>query len=160
MPAIRPIALCVFRRDDGSILVAPGYDHVKDQHFYRPLGGEIEFGERAVDAARREIGEEVGAEVKDLRLLGTVENLFTFLGDPGHELIWLYEARFADERYYEGDRLTAREGEAEFPVEWVPLSRFVEGRWPLYPDGLLELLTSKRHYDDGRDASNVREKLA
>jgi len=138
---IRPLALCVFRRDDGAILVAPGDDHVKNQRFYRPLGGGIEFGERAEDAARREIREELGAEVDGLRFLGAVENLFTYLGEPGHELIWLYEGRFKDPAFYARDRLEAREGGEPFAVEWVPLSHFVEGRWPLYPDGLLEILT-------------------
>ena len=93
---IRPIALVVFRRDDGAILVAPGFDRVKEQRFYRPLGGEIEFGELAEDAARREIREELGAEIDDLRLLGVFENIFTFLGHSGHELVWVYEGAFAD----------------------------------------------------------------
>ena len=150
---IRPLALCVFRREDGSILVAPGDDHVKNQRFYRPLGGGIEFGERAEDAARREIREELGAEVDGLRFLGAVENLFTFLGEPGHELIWLYEGRFADPALYARDRLEGREGGEPFAVEWVPLSHFVEGRWPLYPDGLLELLT------DGRSQPALRPYL-
>src|SRR3989304_5656812 len=61
MSRLRPLALCLFRRDDGSILVAPGYDEVKRQRFYRPLGGEIEFGERAEGAARRGGREGVGA---------------------------------------------------------------------------------------------------
>ncbi len=140
--AIRPLALCVFRREDGAILVARGFDHVKDQTFYRPLGGGIEFGERAEDAARREIREELGAEVDSLRFLGAMENLFTFLGEPGHELIWLYEARLLDPTLYEQDEFEADEFGSAFPVEWVPLSAFIEGCWPLYPDGLLEILTA------------------
>lgn len=137
---IRPLALVVFRRDDGSLLLAPGFDHVKNQRFYRPLGGGIEFGERAEHAARREIREELGAEVEGLRFLGAVENLFTFLGQPGHELIWLFEARFVDPEYFKRDRIMADEGGNAFPVEWVPLAHFIEGRAPLYPDGLLEML--------------------
>ena len=104
---IRPLALVLVRRDDGAILVAPGFDPVKKQRFYRPLGGGIEFGERAEDAARREMQEELGAEMTDLRLLGTFENLFTFLGQPGHELVWLYEARFTDPSLYERDVVIA-----------------------------------------------------
>ncbi len=138
---IRPLALVLFRREDGHILVAPGFDHVKGQRFYRPLGGGIEFGERAEAAARREIREELGAEVEGLRLLGVFENLFTFLGSAGHELVWLYEGRFSDPGFYVGDELTADEGGAAFPVHWVPMDVFTNREAPLYPDGLLALLT-------------------
>jgi len=44
MNHIRSIAICVFRHKN-HILVAEGYDPVKDEYFYRPLGGGIEFGE-------------------------------------------------------------------------------------------------------------------
>ena len=138
---IRPIAIVVFRRPDGCILAAPGYDLVKQQRFYRPLGGEIEFWERAEDAARREIREEVGAEITDVRLLNVVENIFTFLGARGHELVWSFEASFKDPAFYEGDVVHCREGDAHFEANWVPLSLFERGEAPLYPDRLLEALT-------------------
>ena len=44
MNQIRPVALCVFHHDK-RILVFEGYDKAKDEIFYRPLGGGIEFGE-------------------------------------------------------------------------------------------------------------------
>jgi ADP-ribose pyrophosphatase YjhB (NUDIX family) len=137
---IRPIALVVFRRDDGAILVAPGYDRVKDKAFYRPLGGEIEFGELAIDAARREIREELAAEVSDLKLLGVFENIFEFLGHRGHELVWVFEASFEDPSFTRRDVVYALEGDATFEVHWVQLRRFTDGEAPLYPDGLIEVL--------------------
>ena len=139
---IRPLALVLVRRDDGAILAAPGFDHVKKQRFYRPLGGGIEFGERAEDAARRELREELGAELTDLRLLGTFENLFTYQGQPGHELIWLYEARFTDRALYQRDVVIADESGSKFEVHWVPFETFQRGEAPLYPDGLFDLLQS------------------
>jgi ADP-ribose pyrophosphatase YjhB (NUDIX family) len=139
---IRPMALVVFRREDGAILVAPGFDPVKQQRFYRPLGGGIEFGERAEDAAHREIREELAAEITDLRLLGIFENIFTFLGQPGHEVIWLYEARFTDQAYYAKDLIEADEYGAKFPVHWVQLGIFERSEAPLYPDGTLEALSN------------------
>jgi 8-oxo-dGTP pyrophosphatase MutT (NUDIX family) len=139
---IRPLALVLVRRDDGAILAAPGFDHVKQQRFYRPLGGGIEFGELAEDAARRELQEELGAELTDVRLLGTFENLFTYQGQPGHELIWLFEARFTDPSLYERDVITADESGSKFEVHWVPFQTFQRGEAPLYPDGLLNLIQS------------------
>lgn len=141
-PYIRGLALVVFRREDGSILVAPGYDHVKDQRFYRPLGGGIDFGEPAEAAARREIQEELGAEVDGLRLLATFENIYTYRGRQGHELVWLFEGRLVDRSYYETDEVIADEGGSAFAVHWMPLAPFHRGEFPLYPEGLLELLTS------------------
>ena len=139
---IRAIAIVVFRRGDGAILVAPGFDRVKDQRFYRPLGGEIEFGELAEDAARREIREELGAEMDDVRFVGVFENIFTFLGHDGHEHVWVYEASFVDSSFTERDVVYAIEGDATFEVHWVPLRRFIEREVPLYPDGLLDVLTA------------------
>jgi ADP-ribose pyrophosphatase YjhB (NUDIX family) len=139
---IRPLAICVFRRNDGAILVAPGFDSVKQQRFFRPLGGEIDFGELAEDAARREIREEVGAEIEDVRLLGVMENIFTFLGANGHELVWCFEARFRDSAFYTRDVVSCDEGGAAFEAHWVPLSMFERNEAPLYPDGLLETLVS------------------
>ena len=141
---IRPLALALFRRGDGAILVVPGFDPVKQQRFYRPLGGGIEFGERAEDAARREIREELGAEIDGLKLLGVFENIFTYLGQPGHELVWLYEARFTDPALYSRDVIEADESGARFEVHWVRPDVFVHGEAPLYPDGLLELLTQPK----------------
>ena len=141
---IRPIAIVVFRRADGAILVAPGFDPMKGERFYRPLGGEIEFGELAVGAARREILEELGAAVEDLKLLGTFENIFVYLGRPGHELVWVFEGRFTDPEMYARDVIEADEYGSKFEAHWVPLEVFVRGEATLYPDGLLELLRTSR----------------
>lgn len=83
---IRPLAICVFRRGE-RILVAEGYDRVKGERFYRPLGGAIKFGEYAPVALVREIQEELGMGISGLRYLGTLENLFTYEGQQGHEIV-------------------------------------------------------------------------
>jgi 8-oxo-dGTP pyrophosphatase MutT (NUDIX family) len=76
---IVPVALAVFRRGD-RILVYDLKDLVLGRPFFRPPGGRIEWRERSADALRREIREELGAEVDGVRLLGILENLFTFCG--------------------------------------------------------------------------------
>ena len=74
---IRPLALGIFRHD-GRLLVFEGHDPVKDETFYRPLGGGIEFGETGAQAMAREMREEIGAEVTNVRYLGLCENIFTY----------------------------------------------------------------------------------
>jgi ADP-ribose pyrophosphatase YjhB (NUDIX family) len=131
---IRPLALAVVREED-SLLVFEGHDPVKDETFYRPLGGGIEFGELGADAVARELLEELGATVLEARLLGVLENVFTYAGEPGHELALMYEVSLA-EPVAHGTRVLDDDAEAV----WIPLATFRDGRAPLYPDGLLELV--------------------
>lgn len=137
---IRPLAICVFRHGD-RILAEKAYDPTEDEFFYRPLGGGIEFGETSHDAVIREIREEIGAEITDLRLIGTLENIFTFGGEPGHEIVRVYDATFCDPNLYARDGIPGREDDGHtFSAQWLPLASFAPDSPPLYPDGLLELL--------------------
>ena len=137
---IRPIALCVVRRD-GKLLVFEGYDTAKNDRFYRPLGGTIEFGEPSATAAAREMAEELNAEVRDVRWLGILENIFTVHGQPGHEIVMLYEADFVDEDMYHRSPIWGQEDDGS-PIKavWKPLNDFKTGRARLVPEGLLATL--------------------
>ncbi len=100
MPHIRPLVICLFRHN-GKILVSEERDPTKDEIFYRPLGGGIEFGEHSTEALHRELMEEIGAEVKDLVYLGTLENIYIFDGEPGHEIVQVYDGALTDSGLYE-----------------------------------------------------------
>ena len=141
--AIRPLALAVIRSSD-RILVFRGEDPVKAEVFYRPLGGGIEFGETGETAVRREIREEIGAELVNIRPLGALENIFTYKGGPGHEIILLFEADLLDGAIYQVEQFEGLEanGDALF-VTWKPLVDF-RGGDRLYPEGLLPLLDANR----------------
>jgi len=45
--------------------------------------------------------EEVGAKIKNLTYIGMIENIFEYDGKPGHEIVLVYEADFADSLLYE-----------------------------------------------------------
>src|SRR5512141_1623562 len=94
---VRPLAICVFR-NQGRILVNQGYDSLREEYYYRPLGGGIEFGEPAEETVCRELLEELNVEVdkESLNYLGAVENIFTFNGTPGHEIILIYAGSLKD----------------------------------------------------------------
>ena len=109
MNQIRPIALCVFRKNN-RILVFEGYDPSEKKTFYRPLGGGIDFGERSEDTVRREIREEINAEVGELHFLGTLENIFSFDGKLGHEIVQIYDGMLEESGLYEQAVIIALKG--------------------------------------------------
>lgn len=118
---IRPIALCLFRHA-GRILVGNAYDAVKQEHYCRPLGGGIEFGERGAEAIVREIGEELGAEI-----------------------VLVFDAAFTDRSFYDQAVLYGHEQGAAAPAftaEWKSLDELAAGSVRLVPEGLAAFLRS------------------
>jgi hypothetical protein len=86
--------------------------------------------------------EEIGAELVDVRYLGTLENIHQYLGRPGHEIVRIYGARLADSSFYQRDLIEgAEESGAPLHCMWTPIADFDRGE-PLYPEGLLDLLRS------------------
>ncbi len=137
---IRPIALVVFRHQN-RILVFEGYDSIKKQIFYRPLGGGIEFGEHSSMTIQREIKEELGAEICNLVFLGSLESIYAYNGRPGHELVQVYQADFVEPHFYQQPSFDALEDDGcPMKVIWKELDFFKAGSAALYPTGLLELL--------------------
>lgn len=140
---IRPLAICVFRHNN-RILVAEGYDTVKNEYFYRPLGGAIEFGEPSIDTICRELMEEINVVVnrETLRYLGAVENIFTFNGIPGHEIVLIYDGALIEPGLYEQNVILGKDTNGEdIRAVWKDLNEFREGKFILYPTGLIEMLT-------------------
>ncbi|MBU1750352.1 MAG: NUDIX hydrolase [Chloroflexi bacterium] len=136
---IRAIAICVFR-DDDRLLLAEWQDPLTGETFYRPLGGGIEFGELSTECIVREIREEIGVEVTDLTYLATIENVFTYNNQPGHEIVLVYEACLADPTLYQVESVIGDDNGSELVVVWKSIDHFRAGQSPLYPTGLLELL--------------------
>jgi ADP-ribose pyrophosphatase YjhB (NUDIX family) len=125
------------------VLVAEGYDFVKDQTFYRALGGEIEFGETAADAAVRELREELDRETVVRDLLGVIENRFTLRGAPGHEIVFEHLVAFAPgHEPPDLEPIAAREGEATFTARWLPLAEVLASLHRVYPERLDERLAA------------------
>ncbi|HRJ44269.1 MAG: NUDIX hydrolase [Caldilineaceae bacterium] len=139
---IRPISLALIRRPSaGGWLAGYGKDSRKNREFYRPPGGGIEFGENSSETVRREMMEEFGTVVEPLHLLGVTENIFTYEGNPGHEIVFLWETRFVDERFYALDEIViaADNGERN-PAHWIDPDDLAARGIALYPDGLPEIL--------------------
>ncbi len=137
---IRVRTLCIFSNDD-RILTVTYRDPTKGEDFWVPVGGQVEFGETAREAINREVREELSTEVTHLQLLGVIENLFTYDGGDGHEIVFVHDGRLADSSMYGKETLTAVESTGEMlEARWINPGEPDNG-WPLYPEGLAELLT-------------------
>jgi 8-oxo-dGTP pyrophosphatase MutT (NUDIX family) len=140
--SIRIQALALVRQGD-RILVEKGRDEVKDETFFRLLGGTVEFGETGAETLRRELREELGSEADVGRLVATIENLFAYEREAAHEICLVYECSLGDD-LYALDEWDAHEETAGsvviHRVSWRAISSFGSGGGILYPVELRELL--------------------
>jgi ADP-ribose pyrophosphatase YjhB (NUDIX family) len=133
-------AMAVIRRPrDGALLVS---EHADPELFHRPLGGHVELGEYALDTVQRELREEIGQGLAQVRLLGVLENIFPWRGGIGHEIVFLYTAAFSDPAAYEIDEQVIRdEAEGRARVIWRAPGAASP---PLYPAGVAGLIAADR----------------
>ncbi len=142
---IKVKAICVFR-DDSEIFVSKAYDSVKNDFYYRPIGGTVEFGEYSYETIVREIKEELNTEIENIQLKKIIENIFKCDGLNGHEIMFVYSSDFCDKTFYEKKKykLIENNGE-EFEAEWIDSQKFINKELRLVPEelqlNLLEILT-------------------
>jgi 8-oxo-dGTP pyrophosphatase MutT (NUDIX family) len=136
---IRVLALGLIRDGERTFL-SEGYDPVKQQSFYRALGGGVDFGESSYDALKREFMEELQAELTNIKYLGCIENLFTFNGKAGHELLQLYQCDFVDSKFYQLEQIEFAEGEYKKTALWMDIKQCKSGELRIVPEQFLEYL--------------------
>lgn len=136
---IRPIAICVMRQGD-RILVSEGYEPFRQEVYYRPVGGGIDFGESSREAVIQEAWEELEVNIEEPILLGVLENLFVSEGEPKHEIVFVYDAVFCDRTLYAQPVLKGIEGDTPFEARWLSKDQVQTGA-RLYPSGLQTLLS-------------------
>jgi ADP-ribose pyrophosphatase YjhB (NUDIX family) len=105
------------RTRDGALLVSEG-SNPSGELFHRPLGGHVEFGECAGDTVRREFEEEIGQELVGIRLAGVLENMFEWDGSTQHEIVFIFQAGFADPDAYEIEEQRIRDARKSTRVIW------------------------------------------
>lgn len=134
---IRPIALGLAIKNN-KLLVSEGFDKVKNEIFYRCLGGGIEFLEKGKDALKREFSEEINIDIIVKDFLGISENIFTYQGKKAHELILFYSIEISDENYQEEYKVTDDHGKTI--AKWIDVDEFKNKSKILYPDEVFQFL--------------------
>lgn len=126
------IKALLFTEHEGKVLLNKGYDSIKKETFFRFMGGGLNFGEKAEEAMRREIKEELNSEIKNLQFLRIVESIFTYEGEKEHEIIFLYKGDLSNKNIYQ-QKFISIPDDQNFPAEWVPISDILEDKIILYP---------------------------
>ena len=136
---MRAVALCLLEYRQRLLLQEFWHEHDK-HYFYRPPGGGIEQGERSIDAIRREMREELNAEIFEPKLVTVLENIFEYGGETKHEIVFLYRAGVLDERVTEAPVIQLFDNSYEFRAVWKPMEELFRGELLLYPAGLRAFL--------------------
>jgi 8-oxo-dGTP pyrophosphatase MutT (NUDIX family) len=129
-------------RNSNQIFVCEGYDSVKQQTYYRALGGSIDFGEDSLSALKREFQEEIQAELTNVKYLGCIESIFTFEARQSHEILQVYECDFADSEFYQVKEIFFNESSVDIPVKalWMDIDHFKSGKLQLVPEGFCDFI--------------------
>lgn len=134
---IRPIVLGICRRNN-KLLVGEGFDNIKNETFYRALGGGIEFLEKSDEALKREFLEEINANIIVKDFLGISENIFEYKGKKAHELTLFYSIDILDDDYKE--EYYIKDGESRYKAKWIDVDEFKNKNKILYPDEVIKYL--------------------
>lgn len=138
---IRPLALALLKNKKGQMLLHKAYDSLKNETFYRPLGGGIEFHESGKIAVEREIDEELCLNVTVHKLVETFENIFIYEGKPGHEIVMLFETEFQDAKNYDRAEIDIVEsGKVISQAVWRTVEEIRSEGAKLYPAGIEKVL--------------------
>lgn len=134
---IRPIALGLAIKNN-KLLVSECFDKVKNETFYRCLGGGIEFLEKSEEALKREFLEEINVDITVKDFLGISENIFTYQGKKAHELILFYSIEISDENYQEEYKVIDDHGETI--AKWIDINEFKNKNKILYPEEVFKYI--------------------
>jgi len=110
-PRIEPCVITVVRRADGKILLAR---HVqRNQDIYACIAGFMEAGETAEQAVAREVMEETGLRIRNIRYFGSqswpfpAQLMLGFTAEYDGGEIHLQEEELSDARWFDRDNCPA-----------------------------------------------------
>jgi ADP-ribose pyrophosphatase YjhB (NUDIX family) len=125
------------------------------ENFWTFPGGRAEFGESAEQTLKREMKEELDADVEVVRLLWFVENFFTYADRQYHEIALYFLMRFPiDSKYLiQPGPFYGQEEAVKLTFQWFSRQPEVLSSLPLLPSflqtALQELPESVQHVVQG-----------
>ena len=77
--------VAVLIENNGRVLLENSGD------FWNMVGGRVHIGESSLETAKRELKEELGIEIFDLKLINVSENFFEWMGKHQNEMLFVYK---------------------------------------------------------------------
>lgn len=114
----RKAARAVVFDPDGNVTLL----HATQKHYHKLPGGGVEKGESIEAALRREVLEEIGCSIEDLRELGMIEEYRNKLGL--HQLSYCFTANVTGEKGEQN--LEAGEMADGHEPEWLSIERAIQ----------------------------------
>ncbi|MFD1204652.1 NUDIX hydrolase [Sporosarcina contaminans] len=137
----RATALGIIIKEDDILLEEKIGKHSQGNgYYYRPIGGTIEFGETSDETLIREFREEIGAEIRIIRYIACLENIFTIEGIIGHEITQIYLVELVDKKLYENATFAVKEQTKVTTAKWIYKEDLFSGQKSIYPNGIVNLL--------------------
>lgn len=65
--------------------------------FWNMIGGRVQYGESSLDAVSREVYEELGIQIQNLKLINISENFFKWKGKTQQEMLFVYRANVRED---------------------------------------------------------------
>ena len=110
-----------------------------NKEHYALIGGRIGIGESSKDTVKREVFEELGKEINIIKHMATIENFFKANGKKYHEILFVYNAEFTNDK----DKLIETEmkhaeGKEYLKYEWLDLDKIEE--YNIVPKAIKQVL--------------------
>lgn len=78
----------------------------------------------------------MATDLENIHFVTTIENLFTFNGQDGHEIVLVFKADLADKDLYKRESMPILDSKSNCKASWQKISDFKEGELILYPDNI------------------------
>ena len=148
---IRAKSIVIFQNKN-RFLFTVCYEQSNKQVFYIPVGGGIEAGEHSIDAAKREVLEEINQEIENIELLDINENIFIYNGKREHEIVFVYKADFINKLAYDTTLIgNLNDNGTKIEVAWATAEEIKDQHIKIYPESIWKTL---EHLTKGERSTN------
>lgn len=142
--------LCMVQDGDRVLMLNRNHDHFNG---YIPPGGKLEFPESPIEGAIREVKEETGLDIKNLKFKG----IYEYVNEKARDRYIIYNYITQD---YSGDLLLhTAEGQPEWihinELHSIPMQQSIRRRIPyFFKEGTFEIHVV---WDEGEQEVLIRE---